>query len=415
MTASVIEAQAAALALVARVEEVEVALDEALGRVLREEVRAERDVPEEATSMMDGFAVRAADLRGGRALLVVEESAAGRPSRRPLRAGEAAPISTGALLPPDADAVVPVEETARTGPHVLARIGLEAGAFVREPGAELHRGELVLAAGGAIDAAAMALLAAQGRARVRVARAPSVAILSTGAEVRAVGAVRGAGDVYDANGPALAALVTQAGGVPRRGPIVADELAAVVAAISAARAADLIVLSGAVSAGAHDHARAALEQLGADVVLQRVAMKPGKPLTLARLGTTPIVGLPGNPVSAQVGFRLFVRPMIRALLGARPHDDAIAVEVRLAEPFEIETDRPTYLRATVRARQSMLVATIAARQHSAAAISTRDANAFVIVPPGRHAFAAEALLPALLLGPLAGGDADEADQPSTIS
>jgi molybdopterin molybdotransferase len=275
----------------------------------------------------------------------------------------------------------------------------EPGRFVRAPGSDLRAGEPLLQPGRILDGASIALLAGEGRGEVLVARPPRVAILATGAELRpaaTTGAALPAGILYDSNGPALQALVRATGGAIEHSAIVPDERAATVAALAIARACDLVLISGGVSVGEHDHVRAAVEQAGGEVLLWRVAMKPGKPLMLARIGDTPVVGLPGNPVSAQVGFWLFVRAMIRALLGAAPADDLPRVEVALAAPISLSTDRATYLRARVEARGSTLVATVAPRQASSALTSLHQANALVRFEPGKHALAAGALRPAIL-------------------
>jgi molybdopterin molybdotransferase len=402
LSTSVEEARALGLALVAQLGDESLAAEHALDRVLRGPIYASADVPARPTSTMDGYAVRSDDLSSSAPLRVVAESAAGRPSARPLAFGEAAGISTGALLPPGADAVVPLEEAARVGDEIISRMAVEAGEFVRAVGSELRRGELVVARGRTLDPPALALIAGQGIGSVRVARRPEVAILSTGAELRPIGAELAAGEIHDANGPALAALVRQCGGVVRAVSVVGDSREALQAALASCTA-DLILLSGGVSVGAHDHVRAAVEAQGGEVVLWRVAMKPGKPLLLARLGATPVVGLPGNPVSAQVGFLLFVRPMLRRMLGAEPTFDLPAVAVLLDAPLALKTDRPTYLRAHAYADGVTLKASVAAHQGSSQAMSMRDANALVRVEPGEHRFASGTTLPALLIGALGSG------------
>jgi molybdopterin molybdotransferase len=361
--------------------------------VLREALVAARDVPDWPTSMMDGFAVHA----GTPARLhIVEASAAGHPSLRTLHRSEAAPISTGALLPPGANAVVRIED-ARIEGEVVVTPAIEPSRFVRAAGSDLRAGEQLLQPGRVLDGASIALLAGEGRGDVQVACSPLVAILATGSELRPPGASLAPGLVYDANGPALEVLVRAAGGVVRSLGIVSDDRAATTAAVrDAAREHSLVLISGGVSVGEHDHVRAAIEDAGGQILLWQVAMKPGKPLMLARIGDTPVVGLPGNPVSAHVGFWLFVRAMIRALMGALPADDLPRVEVALAAPVSLSTDRATYLRARVEARGATLVANVAPRQASSTVMSLLEANALVRFEPGKHELAAGALRPAIL-------------------
>ena len=402
---TVADAQALAIALCEAGSIERVPLADALDRILREPLVAAADVPQAPTSMMDGYAVRAVDLHdrsdvGERTLRVVEESAAGHPSRRALKPGEAAPIATGAIVPPGADTIAPIEWCAPDGQHVVVRGTGVPGRFVRAPGSDLAAGELLARAGERVDAALTALFAAEGHTTVAVSPRPSIAILSTGAELRAPGTPLPPGELYDANGPALAALVRKAGGIAKAAVVVGDELAATKAAIDAARGASMILVSGGVSVGEHDHVRPAILALGGEILLWRIAMKPGKPLVLARLGATPIVGLPGNPVSAQVGFMLFVRPMIRKLLGAAPVVDSPLVEVSLLAPLSLSTDRPTYLRARVHAREGKLVAAIIDRQRSAAIISLAQANALVRIEPGEHELPAGAIVRAILVDAL---------------
>jgi molybdopterin molybdotransferase len=270
------------------------------------------------------------------------------------------------------------------------------GRFVRQIGDELRRGEPLLDEGVVLDAAAIAILASDGRRDVAVSRQPRVNVWSTGAELRVAGEPRAPGEIYDSNGPALAALCAEAGAAIAHRGMLGDDRGETTRALTDVRHAELVLVSGGVSVGEHDHVRPAIEAAGGDVLLWRVAMKPGKPLLLARIGATPVIGLPGNPVSAQVAFRLFVRPLLRAMLGASPADDLVRATVTLAAPLAISTDRPTYLRAHVRPDGDRWVATLSPRQGSAALTSLVSTNALVVVEPGEHTLPAAAKLPALL-------------------
>ncbi len=394
---SVEEARAAVLATGHLVGDEEVSVADAHGRILREDQYAAQDVPPWPTSAMDGFAVRVSDLLR---LRIVEESAAGAPRMEHVSIGEAAPISTGAWLPPGADAVVPIEAVALDGDHVLLSATPRSGQFVRERASELVAGERLLRTGDELGAAGVALLAAQGRARVRVARKPRVAILSMGRELRPLGEALAAGQLYDANGPALAALCHEAGAVVTMLPLVGDDQSALAATLAAVNA-DLVLTSGGASVGKHDHLRGAIARARGDVLLWRVAMKPGKPMVLAKLGDRPLVGLPGNPVSAMVSFLLFVRPLLRRMLGAEPAFDAANVHATLVAPLTVAGDRRTFLRARISPVGAELRADLAARQGSAALISMQGANGLVEVPAGDHHYDSGAVLPAWLFAPLA--------------
>jgi molybdopterin molybdotransferase len=387
------EAQARAIALVRRVGAERVAVRAALGRVLAEDIVAPGDVPPEDNSAMDGFAVRAAD-PGERA--VVGEAAAGHPSSlgRAVGAGEAIRIMTGAPLPDGADAVVMVEHTELVG-ETRVRLGraMSPGENVRRRGEDIRAGAIVLHAGDVMGPAELGVLASARRAQVAVARRPVVAILSTGDELRDVDQPLGPGAIADTNSYALAALVEEAGGAPRLSAIVPDDPAQLRAAIIDACAADLIVSTGGVSVGEHDHVKSVLAELGAELTFWRVDMKPGKPVAVAQLSChtkydnrmTPYYGLPGNPVSAMVSFLLFVRPAIRAALGlARPFDLPRAAAL-LSRPLQVRGDRRSYLRAQVAYDgDGKLRATVMPQQGSHVLTSMVGANGFVVLEPGAH-------------------------------
>ncbi|MGZ3425567.1 MAG: molybdopterin molybdotransferase MoeA, partial [Polyangia bacterium] len=378
-----------------------VAVAAALGRVLAEDVVAPHDVPPHDNSAMDGYAVRTADAVDGAELSVVGEIAAGQVATRALAAGEAYRIMTGAPIPPGADAVIMQEHCERSGERVRLRRAVKLRDHIRDRGEDVRAGQVVLRRGVTLRAAELGALASARRAQVAVTRRPEVAILSTGDELRDADQPLVPGAIADTNSYALAALVREAGGAPRVLPIVRDDKAVLAAAIDDARRADLIVSTGGVSVGEHDHVKAVLAELGAELTAWRVDMKPGKPVALAVLDGTPYYGLPGNPVSSMVAFTLFVRPAIRAALGCAQPLDLPHATVRLDAPLSVRGDRRQFLRARLRFVDGRLVATPMARQGSGVLSSMLGANGFIVVDGGAHQFDAGADAIALIIGPLA--------------
>jgi molybdopterin molybdotransferase len=393
-------AQALAVAAVRPLGAERVGLREALGRVLAESVTAPDDVPPHRNSAMDGFAVRAADVATPPVeLRVVGEVAAGHVAARAVGAGEALRIMTGAPLPDGADAVVMVERTETRGGLVRILEAASPGQHVREPGEDVRRGDVVVTRGTTLGAAELGVIASARRAQLAVVRRPLVALLSTGDELRDHDQPLGGGAIADTNSYALAALIAEAGGLARVSPIVRDDPALLRAAIEDARAADLIVSTGGVSVGEHDHVKAVLAELGATLDAWRVDMKPGKPVALARLGATPYFGLPGNPVSAMVSFLLFVRPALRTALGCARPFDLPTVAARLSAPLRSRGDRRSYLRARLHSDDAgALTIEVARRQGSHILSSMVAANALVVVDPGPHELAAGAMVRAIVIG-----------------
>jgi len=313
----------AVVAAVAPLSPEEVATAEAGGRVLAEAARACRPAPPTTCSAMDGYAVRAADVRGPCGLPLRGAVYAG-DTPGPLEPGTAARIFTGATVPAGADAVIRSEAAREEGGAVRFLDAARRGENVREAGEDVAAGGLALAAGGRIGPRQAALLAAVGVERVRVHRRPRVAILSTGDEV-----VRGG--TPDSNGVALEGLVAALGAIVSR-RAVPDRLEAVRDAVAEAlTAADAVVTVGGVSVGERDHVPAALAALGAEVRVHGVPMKPGKPFLFALAGGKPVLGLPGSPSACLVAFEVFARPALLALAGAAVRERP-ALPLRLAEP-----------------------------------------------------------------------------------
>jgi molybdopterin molybdotransferase len=397
---SVEEAQRRALEPVRPLGAERVALAEALGRVLAEDVRAPADVPPHDNSAMDGYAVRAVDAVAGARLQVIGTVAAGQVAARPLGAGEAWRIMTGAPIPDGADSVVMQEHTTRDGDFVLLQQNAGAGQHVRSRGEDLRAGDVVLARGTTLDAAAIGVLASTRRAQLAVTRRPTVAIVSTGDELRDLDQPLDAGAIAETNSWTLAALVHTAGGVARTLPLVPDDPARIGAALVEAARADLVVSTGGVSVGEFDHVKDVLATLQAPLTAWRVDMKPGKPVAMAVLAGTPFYGLPGNPVSAMVAFTLFVRPAIRAALGCRAPFDLPRARARLTAPLQVRGERRTYLRARLGYAEGTLMATPMARQGSGVLTSMLEANGLVVLEAGPRAFAAGDEVTALIIGSL---------------
>jgi molybdopterin molybdotransferase len=309
------EARARVLAALAPLPDEELAVADALGRVLAEDVRAAHDVPSFANSAMDGFAIRSGP--AGRTLAIVGESRAGSPSPVAVGDGEAVRISTGAAVPDGADAILPAESAQDDGDAVTVQEDVAAGNHVRGPGEDLRAGATVLAAGALLGPAELGLLVEAGRAAVRCGRRPRVAVLATGDELVAPGEPLAHGQLHNSNAVTLGALARRAGAELVHTSEVADDAAATRAAIERALAGtDAVLLTGGVSVGPHDHVKPALAALGVEEVFWRVALRPGKPMWFGRRGTQLVFGLPGNPVSAVVCFLLFARPALAALQGA---------------------------------------------------------------------------------------------------
>jgi molybdopterin molybdotransferase len=356
-----------------------VPLEQAAGRVLADDARATVDLPGFASSAMDGFAVRAADTPGR--LPVTFRIAAGRPARDELAAGEAMAIATGGMVPVGADAVVPVEYVVDHENEVEIEATVEPGRHVRPRGGDVRSGDVVLAAGQRLTPARIGALAAAGVLEVACARRPRAAVLTTGTELRAVGEPLEPGQIYESNGPMLAALLTEAGADVERLAPVADDPGAHREAIGRALEADLAITSGGVSVGPHDLVRAVERELGVEEVFWGVAMRPGKPLTFGVRGQTLVFGLPGNPVSALVGAELFVRPALLALQGDRNptpnwHAGTLATAVRRnAGRDELLRSRSTVANGTV------LLEPVSG-QESHMIVRAAGADALVHVPRG---------------------------------
>ncbi len=390
---SVTEAQQAILGSVRRLEPETVALLEALGRVLAEEVTAQAALPPFDNSAMDGYAVRAADLIGATRdhpvrLPVIADIPAGHPSSVEITTGTAARITTGAPLPHGADTVVPVEDTddgARGASELRESVAIytafERGAHVRIAGNDVQRGESVLSAGTLVRPSEIALMSAVGHSRVKVYRRPRVALLATGDELVSPEQQPGPGQIRNVNEYSTAALVLRYGGVPLLLGIARDRTEEVAARLEEAigQGADLIVASAGVSVGAYDVVKDAVKAHGS-IDLWKVRMRPGKPIAFGAYRQVPFFGLPGNPVSAMMTFEQFVRPVLRIMSGF-VHWKKPTVTATLLESIESD-GRETYARAWVERRDGQWTARLSGGQGSNMLNSLARANALVIVPDG---------------------------------
>lgn len=368
-------------------------LDEAVGQVLSEAIIAEFPLPPWTNAAMDGYAIRADDARGASrehpvTLPVVREVAAGDPAGAPLRAGEAVRIFTGGRVPEGADSVVRQEDTEAGDGRVTIFDTRDLGRNLRPAGSDLPRGAGALPAGTVISARQVALLAALGVAEPMVHRRPRVGILVTGDEIVPLSEgeiIRSGRQLANANGPGLAAMVRDAGGIAVPLDIVPDDVSAIRQAIEAAGPrVDLLITTGGVSVGAYDHLPDVMASLGARVLFRGVRMRPGGPVMFGILrGGTPWLGLPGNPVSAAVTFELFGRPLVRRLLG-HPTPFREVESFVLAEPIARDATLDLYLRATVGdpGTRTPPEVRLTGAQGSGILTSVARSDALVIIPAG---------------------------------
>jgi molybdopterin molybdotransferase len=358
----------------------DVPLTEAYGRVLAAGVRARRDQPPTDISMMDGYALRAAD--SGGPLRVAGEIAAGdAPWDRPLKPREAARIFTGAPLPSGADCVVMQEHCIRQGDEVRVQQPPKAGQHIRRRGEELNAGAEALAAGRILDAADLALAAACGVSSVRTHRRPRVAVLSTGSELVPLGTDPGPGEIIETNSLTLSVLCRDAGADVLRLGIAPDAVEAIAERLRDAPA-DILLTTGGASVGDHDHAQDALERLGGDLIFHTVAIRPGKPVLFGTAsGGRLVFGVPGNPAAATLGFELFVRLAIRMLSGD-PHPDRPRARARLRGTLSRVKGLTFFPRGRVTAEGSQLVFAPGGQQSSMQIASWSGANAVAMITPG---------------------------------
>jgi molybdopterin molybdotransferase len=366
-----------------------VELPHALHRALAEDATAGADIPPWPNSSMDGYALRGDDTREVAAgaparLRLAGRVAAGALSDRPLTAGEAYRIFTGAPLPDGADAVIPQEDVTEDDGMVVIPRRVRVGEYVRPRGEDIKVGETVLGPGRLLGAGEIGLLAALGRARVRVVKRPRVGILSTGDEIADLGTALGPGQIRNSNSYSLMAQVIEAGGEPVLLGVAPDNLEAIESRLAWGLGCDALISSAGVSVGEHDFVKAALARLGAEQHLWLVDMRPGKPIAfstipVAQRGAVPVFALPGNPVSAMVTFELFVRPALLRL-GGHARLDRPVITARALAPIDNPGRRRGYLRVTLTAGEGGYGARLTGDQSSGILRSMVDADGLAVVP-----------------------------------
>jgi molybdopterin molybdotransferase len=367
-----------------------VALIDSQYRVLAEDISADRDYPPFNRSARDGFAVRAADLPGR--LRVIGEVPAGQMFSGEVSAGEAVEIMTGAPVPSGADAVVMVEHTVREGDHVAIDRAIDPGSNVVPRGSEAGDGVVVLTRGKRVGYAEIALLATVGCQLVKVFAQPRVAILATGDEIVEDGATPKPWQIRNSNAWSLAAQIRRAGGTPVVLPIARDVKEETARLISRGLAeADLLLLSGGVSAGKYDVVEPAFADLGAEIFFERVAIQPGQPLVFGRARDKFFFGLPGNPLSTMVTFELFARAAIDLLCGAS--DASLPVSLaRLTRDFRHKAGLTRFLPAWVEEGK----VTPVPWQGSGDVVALSRANAFLIADPEKPEYEKDIMISILL-------------------
>jgi molybdopterin molybdotransferase len=414
---SISEALTKVLATTGRMAPVRVRLADALGLALAEDVASDIDSPPHDKATVDGYAVVAADLDSGSAeLAVLEEVTAGAVPTLAVSRGHCTRIMTGAPVPAGADAVVMVERSDLLPGDARVRIAdrVTPRQNIMARGASLESGEIVLRSGHEVRAAEVGLLAELGRSEVVVFPQPRVALLSTGNELVEADVRPRAGQIRNSNGPMLAAAVRRAGGIPLELGIARDERGDLGAKIEQGLAADVLVLSGGVSAGVLDLVPSVLGELKVEQVFHKVRLKPGKPLWFGVAGSkfkvpgvepgtlnlepgTLVFGVPGNPVSSLVCFELFVRPAIAQLSGRDTAAGLRQLSARLAGEFVHRGDRPTYFPAVVRRQGEALSVEPVRWRGSGDLRAITTANALAVFPEGDRTWQAGEQVDVLLL------------------
>jgi molybdopterin molybdotransferase len=359
---------------------VSVAIQDARGFVLASEVRAASDIPPFSSSAMDGYAVETGP--AGRTLKLVGESRAGSPTDRMVGPGQAIRVSTGAAIPGGTGGVIRQEDVEELGDAIRTKAPTSAGQNIREAGEELRASTPVLSPGTLLGTAELGAAISAGAGTVRVARRPRVVVLCTGDELRDPGESLGPGEIHNSNGPMLRSLAEAAGAVVSTCARLPDDPAVTRAALARGLdEADVLLISGGVSVGPHDHVKPALSSLGVQELFWRVSLQPGGPTWFGARGDKLVFGLPGNPVSAVVTFTLFARPALGAMQGLAPRPQ-LDSEGRLAVAVARNPRREQALRVRVQRRDGTLAVTPNGPQGSHLVTSLVGADALAFIPPG---------------------------------
>ncbi|MDB5317636.1 MAG: molybdopterin molybdenumtransferase MoeA [Rhodospirillales bacterium] len=372
-------------------------LPEAWGRVTARPVVARVTQPPADVSAMDGFAVRAADALAGAVLRRIGEAPAGHPFAGAVGAGETVRIFTGSFVPEGADAILLQEDAQAEGADVTVGETVRAGRWIRRRGLDFTAGDELIPVGTRLTARDIGLAAACNHPWLTVRRRPRIGILATGDEIALPGEPIPAGGIVSSNAHALAALVRAGGGDPVVLPIAADDRAAIAEAARAARACDMLVTTGGASVGDHDLVQAALGPEGFELDFWQIAMRPGKPLIWGRLGATPVLGLPGNPVSAIICAVQFLLPAIAVLSGLAAGAPPV-VRVVSGGALAANDKRFDHLRATLTEdAQGRAVATAFEQQDSSMLATLARADALILRAPFAPAVPAGTMVDAILL------------------
>ncbi len=380
-----------------------IAIVEALGRVLAENISSSRDIPGFDNSAMDGYAVRAADLAGASdarpvKLNVVETVGAGKMPARRVSAGEAVRTMTGAPIAEGADAIVPVERTRGSGELVEFLAPAERGAFIRPRGEDLRLGELVMSAGKTLTPADLGMMASVNRAMIEVVRRPRVAIVATGDELVDVDQAPAGAQVVNSSAYALAGAVRQAGAEAVILKVARDDAREIRERLAEAMTFDAVLSTGGVSVGQFDHVTGALDELGMRRLFHGVAQKPGRPLKFGTVGYRPIFGLPGNPVSTLVCFYLYARPALLKMSGRRSVG-LPRVSARCAVDIKISKDLTEFVRVKLERDADGWLATPTGSQGSGILSSLSRADGLLIGPSTETLLRRGVQATVLLLGP----------------
>ncbi|HNZ64446.1 MAG TPA: molybdopterin molybdotransferase MoeA [Smithella sp.] len=349
------------------------------GRVIGEDIFASRNIPSAANSAMDGYAVSFADVKNApRALKIIEDIPAGKIARKKINKGEAARIMTGAVIPQGADTVIRQEDAQKDGKTVMILIRAQKGDHIRYAGEDVRKGERVIKKGDVLRPAHIGMLAALGKASVRVYQKPRVAIMSTGDELVDIKTIPGPGKIVNSNSYSLAAQVLESGATPIMLAIARDKKSDLQKKFKTALNADVIISSGGVSVGDFDFVKNVMGEIGNAMRFWQVAMRPGKPLAFGAIEGVPLFGLPGNPVSTMVSFEQFVRPSLLKMLGHKKIFRQ-TISATCTDGFEKKAGFRHFIRAVVRRENGQYVATTTGDQGSGILKSMVAANGLIVM------------------------------------
>ncbi len=372
-------------------------LEDSLGRVLAKDVVAKRDQPPFPSSAMDGYAIRHEDLAAAATRLeLIGISAAGHAFKGRLKKSQAIRILTGAPLPAGADTIVIQENVSLDGKHILVREAPALGRNIRPQGLDFKKGDVLIEAGTQVAARDIGLMAASNAAFISVKKRPRIVLFTTGDELVLPGQRPRADQIVSSNSHALAAMAAAWGADVINLGIVADSMKATRAAIAKATGADILVTTGGASIGDHDYVQEALKRSGVNIDFWKIALRPGKPFMFGTKGKLCVTGLPGNPVSALVCARIFLKPLLLKMMGLDPADKPVMA--RLGTPLPANDERQDYMRATLKSEpDGTRIVDVFTKQDSSMQRTLRNADCLIVRPP--HAPAAEknSLVPVLLL------------------